>query len=165
MQAPKPGQLTWSANPEREHRRPLPNRTAAFQPTRSGKGMLDHTVHTTAPDSATLGGLYYKSVGGHDWSMSGRAECFEELYDGGYAETDEGSVYDASYGVRGPDEPAPEMQTNSQEIGSWSKCVATPEERALERFKVRTTDNEQKREIQQKRQGRPVRIGECCLPV
>eukprot|EP01052_Picozoa_sp_SAG31_P005793 SAG31_NODE_259_length_18917_cov_28.559677_19_plen_173_part_00 len=93
-----------------------------------------------------------------DWSMSGRAECFEELYDGGYEESDAGSTFDASYGVRGADEPVPEMETCYQQIGSWSKLVATPEQRALEKFKVRTTDNEQKREIQQKRQGRPVML-------
>ena len=48
------------------------------------------------------------------------------------------------------------MQTASQEIGSWSSAVATQQERAARNYKIRTTDKEQKREVERPREVMPV---------
>ena len=48
------------------------------------------------------------------------------------------------------------MQTNSQVFGSWSNVVATKEQRAARRYKVRTLPNTMMREVQRSREGAAV---------
>jgi|EP01046_Picozoa_sp_COSAG06_P042194 hypothetical protein len=154
VRTPKPGQLTWVANPEKVEgntKLNLMNRT----PLRaSGKDPMMHTIHTTGP----LGTL--RDAGVHDWSMSGRAELFD-LTEGEDSErtlmSRSQSAFPAEmrYSAR---ERA--MQTNSQVVGSWSNCVATKEQRAARRYKVRTLPNCMMREVQREREGPPVSLKE-----
>ena len=156
--APKAGQMTWHAHPEKTHDSTMVNhknrRDALNGSTTSGKDFHNHTIHTTGPEG-TL-----REPGVHDWTMSGRADCFEPLY----GEESERTRNFASQTTFSPDTRfsarAKAMQTASQETGSWSDCVATQEQRAARTYKVRTINAEQKREVQRPREGMPVKMTE-----
>lgn len=144
---PGPGQLSWHANPEKVEGNTKMNLMNRTRSEASGKDPTMHTVHTTGP----IGSL--RDVGVHDWTMSGRAELFD-LTDGIDTERTTMSKNQTAfpenmrYSAR---ERA--MQTNSQVVGSWSNCVATKDQRAARRYKVRTLPNRMMREVQRQREG------------
>jgi hypothetical protein len=151
---PRPGQLTWHANPEKVEGNTQTNLLNRTRTDASGKDRTWHTIHTTGP----IGTL--RDVGVHDWSMSGRAELFD-LREGQETErtlmskSQTAFPADTRYSAR---ERA--MQTNSQVFGSFSNCVATKEQRAARRYKVRTLPNCMMREVQRQREGPPVVVTE-----
>ena len=151
---PKEGQLTWVANPEKMHGIAKKNQKNKLRREASGKDIEHHTIHTTGP----IGTL--RDVGVHDWTMSGRAELFD-MTDGAESEramrlrTEKPFPDDMRYSAR-----ERSMQTCSQWYGSFSDVVASQEQRAARRYKVRTNDMEQKREVQRPREGAPVIVTE-----
>jgi hypothetical protein len=76
---PRPGQLTWHANPEKTHHSTMVNhanrRTDPERTELAGKGSTMHTVHSTGP----LGTL--REPGVHDWCGAGRPPPSHALAD------------------------------------------------------------------------------------
>ncbi len=147
---PKPGQLSWHANPEKVEGNTQTNLMNRTRTDASGKGPMMHTIHTTGP----LGTL--RDPGVHDWSMSGRAELFDLTPGQDSERTLMGKSQTAFPAETRYSARERAMQTNSQVFGSWSNVVATKEQRAARRYKVRTLPNTMMREVQRSREGAAV---------